>query len=283
MASPFLLLTVNPRWLKLLPKPGNWMITFKQFMGFMLMGTVVWLVTPLGTQIGADGLVWALAFLLFVGLAAWLLGKITPLSSTGKRASIWIAAVLVIVLGWSFSFRGTHTISALADAERKRMKSDCPPTTEEDCGHYADRIPAAPWSQIPWQRWRKGLPERLAQCGYTVYVDFTATWCANCLANKKVFLETEATRHKMADLCVIPMKADFTAKDPDIFEVIQNFGRSGVPLNVIYPAGKPDHPIVMPEFLGSVDFVAARLDEAGKSVGACPNHGAALTAATNGN
>jgi len=93
MAAPFLLLTVNPRWLHLLPRPGAWMETFKQFMGFLLMGTVVWLLYPLGDLIGGYGLIWALAFLTFVALAAWVLGRISPLSTSQTRGSLWVLEI----------------------------------------------------------------------------------------------------------------------------------------------------------------------------------------------
>lgn len=279
MAAPFILLTINPRWLHWLPRPGAWMETFKQFMGFLLMGTVVWLLYPLGDLIGGFGLIWALAFLTFVALAAWVLGRVSPLSSSRTRGSLWILAVGLVVFGWWFCFNGPRALGTLMENESQRCKAAITRGRGEDCGQFAGSLPAAPWEHIPWQPWEKGLPEQLAGCGYTVYVDFTATWCATCLTNKRLFLETDSARSRMAELCVIPLKADFTRYDPDILGVLQSFGRSGVPLNVIYPTGHPDQPIMLPEFLGSTDYVVAQLDEAGKSTSACPAEPASIGAA----
>ncbi len=278
MSFPFLLLTMNPGWLKLMPKPGAWMETFKQLMGFLLMGTVVWLLYPMGGLVGADGLIWCSVFIVFVALAAWVLGRISPLSSSRRRAALWLMALAVVVFGWWFSFNGTHSLHALKDDANPPHPPLQIDPRKMDCGHLAGQLPPGPWKQIPWVHWHKGLPERLANCGYTVYVDFTAKWCATCLANKRAFLETDAVRQKMLDGCVIPIKADFTQENAEMLEVIQSFGRAGVPLNVIYPANAPENAIVMPEILGSTAFVNEKLDEAGKSTMSCPSPGAELTA-----
>ncbi|CAN0381929.1 unnamed protein product, partial [Ectocarpus sp. 4 AP-2014] len=42
MASPYLLIGAFPNLVRFLPKPGAWMETFKQLMGFVLMGTAVY-------------------------------------------------------------------------------------------------------------------------------------------------------------------------------------------------------------------------------------------------
>ena len=57
MALPYLLLAVNPKWLRYLPKPGSWMLRVKQCMGFLLIGTLLWLVWILGQMRGVDAIV----------------------------------------------------------------------------------------------------------------------------------------------------------------------------------------------------------------------------------
>ena len=47
MASPYLVIGAFPRLIRFLPKPGAWMDTFKQFMGFLLLATVVYLFNTL--------------------------------------------------------------------------------------------------------------------------------------------------------------------------------------------------------------------------------------------
>ncbi len=259
MASPFFLLTMYPAWLKYLPRPGAWMENFKQLMGFMLMGTVVWLLWILSKQIGADGLIWTLVLLVALALACWLIGKITPSTSGTRQAFAWVTAIAIVFGTWWYSFERSQTVGNLIAQVRLANAGNC-------CEDVT-QIQTDDWDKhIPWQRWSKGLPEELAEQGYTVYVDYTASWCATCLANKKATLEGKMVRSKMRDNCIIPLKADFTLEDPDILEDLNKFHRSGVPLNVIYAAGNHTPPIVMPEQLvGRTSLVLEKLDAAGPS------------------
>jgi len=259
MASPFFLLTWKPAWLRYLPRPGNWMVHFKQLMGFLLMGTVVWMLFVLGHQVGPDGVVWSVGFLGFLAIACWILGLQTPLTSAGRRAVAWMVAAGFVLSGWWFAYARESTIG---DLQRSYLASiACP------CNIEAPEIAITDWSKkIPWQKWHKGRAENLAKQGYTVYVDYTAVWCATCLANKAATLETDEVRTLMRDHCVVPLKADFTSEDPEILGDLQRFQRSGVPLNVIFPAGNPEGAIVMPEQLvGRVGLVVEKLKEAGPS------------------
>lgn len=259
MASPFFVLTWRPAWLRYLPRPGPWMVHFKQLMGFLLMGTVVWMLYILGNQIGPDGVVVSVAFLGFLAIGCWLLGLQTPLTSPGRRALAWAAAVGFSLFGWWVAYARETSIEDLQKRYLESIACACdleaPPLTIKD------------WDRkIPWQKWHKGRAENLAKQGYTVYVDYTAVWCATCLANKAATLETDEVRTLMRDHCVVPLKADFTSEDPEILNDLQRFQRSGVPLNIIFPAGNPDAPIVMPEQLvGRVGLVVEKLKEAGPS------------------
>jgi thiol:disulfide interchange protein DsbD len=104
MASPYLLLSAKPGWLRFVPKPGPWMVTFKQAMGFVLLATAVWLLWVLGRQVGADGVVWTVAFWGFLGVACWMLGKITPIWSTTKRVVMWSLSLAIAAFGLYFSY-----------------------------------------------------------------------------------------------------------------------------------------------------------------------------------
>ena len=70
MALPYVLLSAQPAWLRLLPKPGPWMLHVKQFMGFLLLATLLFLLWVLGAERGAEAVVWACCFLLAVSIAA---------------------------------------------------------------------------------------------------------------------------------------------------------------------------------------------------------------------
>ena len=51
MALPFLLLALKPALVSFLPKPGNWMVRVKQFMGVLLLITSAWLAFVLYSQL----------------------------------------------------------------------------------------------------------------------------------------------------------------------------------------------------------------------------------------
>lgn len=272
MASPFFLLTWRPAWLKYLPRPGMWMAHFKQLMGFFLMGTVVWMLYVLGHQIGSDGVVWSVAFLGFLAIAAWILGLQTPATPMQRRLIAWAVALVFVAGGWWTAFQREST---LAEYQQLYLASlECP------CDLEAPMLTAADWDQkIPWQAWQKGRAERLAALGYTVYVDYTAVWCVTCLANKAATVDTDEVRALMANNCVIPLKADFSSENPDILDELLRFDRSGVPLNIIYPASRPNEPILMPEQLvGRKRLVLDQLAKAGPSL-ACATGKAATTTA----
>lgn len=75
LALPMTVLTVFPFFLRFVPRPGAWMLTLKQVLGFVLMGCVIWLLSVLGEQSGLPGLVKTLAVLLVCAVACWLLGR----------------------------------------------------------------------------------------------------------------------------------------------------------------------------------------------------------------
>lgn len=228
LAAPYLLLSAVPGWLKYLPRPGKWMITFKQVMGFLLLATVLWLVFILHSLVDAIDLVALLCALLFIGFACWMIGRVTLSTSAAREWATWAAAIAVAVGGWFGSFAFFY----------------------KPVDH--------------WRAWAPGLPEKLAAEGKTVFVDFTATWCLICQTNKALVLNVDPVHSKLQELGVELLKADFTKPSPEIFEALKKFDRPGVPLNVIYPAGRPDQEIVLPEVLTS-DTVLQALEKAGAS------------------
>jgi len=261
MGSPYLLLSAKPGWLKFVPKPGPWMLTFKQAMGFVLLATAVWLLWILGHQTGAEGVVWTVAFWGFLALAVWLLGKIKPTWETAGRLVTWVAALGIALFGWWFSFRVMYEWRD--PATEIASKSEHEQLTPEE---IIARVARSDWNDhIPWQPWQPGgLGEELSRRGYTVYVDYTAYWCANCKVNK-LWLETDSMRARMRELRVIPIEADFSNYNPVMHEEIKRWGRPTVPLNLVYPAGRPEDAITLPALFLSAAPVHEALDKAGPS------------------
>jgi thiol:disulfide interchange protein DsbD len=162
-------------------------------------------------------------------------------------------AVGIVVLGGWFSYGFMYS-----------PPQDTPQLTSSD-----GDLPALPgladWSgDTPWIAHRPGLHKQLAAQGHTVFVNYTAIWCTECLVQKITVLNTEAVRSKMRELGVVPIKADFTRRPDWMAEELKVYGHAGVPLDVILPAGKPDEPIVMPDLL-TKGAVLRGLEQAGPS------------------
>jgi len=204
LAAPFVILSFTPAFAKVLPKPGKWMITFKQALSFPMFLTALWLLWVLSAQAGADGVIWALGGAIALSFGIWLATRVGG-SAAGRATStaVILAAFAVPVFG---------TLSPPASA--------------------AAVVTASTWS-----------PERIAELkaeGRVIFVDFTARWCVTCQVNKGA-MHDAAVQKTFADLNVAFLEADWTNKDSVIFEELKRHGAGGVPLYLVYPAsgGEP--------------------------------------------
>jgi thiol:disulfide interchange protein len=223
MSAPYLLLSAQPAWLRFLPRPGAWMVHMKQFMGFLLLATLLFLLYVLGAQRGLEGAIWASCFLLVISVACWMKGVfVVPTASAAKRGIV-LVIMLVLVLGSGIYFIGDKFHSANVASAGSQLRGG----------------------------WQGFTPERLQaelDQGHTVFVDFTAAWCLTCKFNEASVLESQDVREAFQRRGIVKMKADWTNGDPVITKLLQQFGRPGVPLYVLYP-GKNEEPIVFPELL----------------------------------
>ena len=110
---------------------------------------------------------------------------------------------------------------------------------------------------IQWEQFSLPVLEGHLAAGRTVFIDFTAEWCLTCKVNEKTVLADDEVVEKFRTSGLVSLKADWTRRDPDITRLLVKFGRSGIPLYVIFPAGKPDQPIILPEVITSGIVVEA--------------------------
>lgn len=229
MASPYVLLSARPAWIKYLPKPGPWMEKVKQFMGFPLLATLLWLLSILGSQKGVAAVIWAGSFLLCLGFAAWLYGAFCGPSSRPLTRLAALALAAASGLGGAWLFAGQLFAQAVREPASRSAQ-------------------AAP-SGIPWVGFSRAKLDQLLAQGRGVFLDFTADWCITCKVNERAAIDRPAVRAKLEDTGIVPMKADWTNPNAEIQQALAAFGRVGVPFYVIYPPGKPDEPMILPELL----------------------------------
>ena len=227
LALPYLALSLFPQAISLLPRPGAWMETFKQLMSFPLYATVGWLLWVLAGQTKDDD--YALLFVVFglvcVAMAAWGYGRWTQQGgSRGRRRFGYAFAASLLAAGVAIGF------------------------------------PGRPSRDIVWQQWSPEAVRQLRAEGKTLYVDFTARWCATCQSNKAVVFSSSRVRTALKQQGVVLLKADWTSRDPRITETLGSFNRSAVPLDLIYAPGRAE-PIILPELL-TPDIVCAALKQA---------------------
>ena len=228
MASPVLLLTARPGWMKYLPRPGAWMERVKQITGFVLLATVLWLLWIVGQMRGVDAIIWCGALLLGLAIAAWLFGAfVTPMSapSTRRKALVAIAVILLAV--------GFVTIREIAGSEKLTGPISSVGTDPK---------------AIAWEKFTPDRLDRAVAEGRPVFIDFTADWCVNCKFNERVVLESDEVRAALRDRGFLALKGDWTRNDPDITRMLKKFQRAGVPLYLVYPVAG-GVPQVLPELL----------------------------------
>src|SRR5205823_14393556 len=160
---------------------------------------------------------------LVISVACWMKGAfVLPTASVAKRTVVPVL-MLVLVLASGVYFIGGKFHSTNIASVNSRLPGDWQPFTPERLQAELDQ-------------------------GHFVFVDFTAAWCLTCKFNEANVLESSAVREAFQRHAIVKLKADWTNGDPVITKLLQQFGRPGVPLYVLYP-GKSEEPIVFPELL----------------------------------
>jgi thiol:disulfide interchange protein len=219
MSLPFLLISFVPALANMLPRPGSWMLTFRQFLAFPLYATAVWLLWVLGRQTGVDAMALVVGCCVLIGIAAWLYQR--PTQSNWRYVEL--ALILACVAG---------VFSVLASPMLKTEQSTVAAVDGENYEVYSDARLA-----------------ELRNNNQPVFVNMTASWCITCLVNEKVALGSDTVTEALADKDVVYLKGDWTNNDPVITAVLKRYQTSGVPLYLMYPAD-PNLPAeVLPQIL----------------------------------
>lgn len=244
LASPYLLLSWNPRWLKFLPKPGAWMEKFKIAMGFPMLATVVWLFSVASSSYGKN-IFWLGIFLVIVALAAWVFGEFVQ---RGRSRKMLAASITLLLLLGGYVFALEKQLDW-----RKPLSSF---TSTRSLKESAEGI--------DWQPWSPEAVMAARAAGKIVFVDFTADWCLTCQVNKRTSIEISAVREKLKALNAVALLGDHTLYPPSITMELTRFKRAGVPLVVVYSKNPAVPPIILPEVL-TPSIVLNALEQADKN------------------
>lgn len=235
LAAPFVAIALFPKVQGLLPSPGPWMGVMKSFLGFALLGTALWLTWLFGRLVGLEAVTGLLGFLIALSLAAWLYGQVQYRQFDRLKSAAFLVALLAVGVG---GWLGLGNID-IENAE-DRFAVDGPAA-----GAHGEQAP----TEIDWIEWTPTIVEEKLDEGRPVFVNFTADWCLTCKATEREVISTPEVIEAAWNKDVAMVMADLTHTDDRLVEELESFGRSGVPLYLVYGPDNPDEPEVLPEVL----------------------------------
>ncbi|MFO0014770.1 MAG: protein-disulfide reductase DsbD family protein [Planctomycetota bacterium] len=225
-ALPYLLIASYPAALKWIPKPGPWMETFKEILAFPMLLSVVMFINGFPK----DERTAMLTSLIITWFACWMIGRIPIWASALQKARVWGLGAFVTLAGTFGAF------------------------------HYLGPSPY----ELEWEPFSEQQLQKLVGEGKTVMVDFTAEWCQSCKWNLMNAIHTQRVSDFVKKNQVVPLIADMTKSSPELDEKLKELKSISIPVLAIYPPGKPDEPIILPDMLSEAEVLQA-LKEAGSS------------------
>ncbi|MGA2086803.1 MAG: thioredoxin family protein, partial [Terracidiphilus sp.] len=240
LAAPYVALTLQPAWTRLLPRPGAWMEILRQAVAVPIFATVIWLAWVLAAAYGAGILAALLASFLLLAIAGWFLGR--------WPARRWATVVAVVILLGvvALTVFGERLVGNSAETGVQRGRKDL------------DSVAAG-----GWESWSAEAVSRYQAQGRPVFVDFTASWCLSCQVNERVALSQPSVQQAFKNANVALLRADWTQHDDAITQALTALGRSGVPAYALYAPGETS-PRLLPEVLtpGIVTDAVGKLPKA---------------------
>ncbi|MEL6104722.1 MAG: thioredoxin family protein [Planctomycetota bacterium] len=241
MAIPYVILGLYPSAVRMLPKPGEWMVTLKEFLAFMFLGTVAYFFNQF-----RDGQKLAV-FVTLIGVwfGCWVIGKVPPWEVLQKKIRGYTVGVgSAVAIGW-LAFGFLVKVPPPVDLDNSKIQ------------YIVDK-------HLKWEPYSEARLQALQEEGKTVMLDFTAAWCPNCIYNKKTALDTQVTSKLIAELDAVAMLADWTDENDEIKEKLDQLESESIPILAIYPGSRPDKPIVLRDVV-SQNTVLKALRSAGPS------------------
>ena len=221
---PYLILSAKPSLLSFLPKPGQWMETFKQFMAFPMWASALWLLWVLSNQVNNQEVIQVLLGALLITTGLWFIEK----NNSERNWVRWLIRLPFLLL-FIFSLWLIPTSYSDLDESKQEQLAYTPQLLED-----------------------------LREENSIVFLNFTADWCITCKVNEAVALKTSKVSKLLMDKNITYIEADWTRKDPIISSTLEQYGRTGLPLYLLFPS-KGD-PLILPEIL-TEDILLSYLTE----------------------
>ena len=211
---PYLILSIYPQLLSKLPKPGEWMQTLKQIMAFPMWASALWLAWVLSSQVDMQSVFAVLLGALLIALGLWLMEKTQNSASILRRLTLIFSLGLMIFSIWLL-----------------------PITSDNNSPNLKNEENAFSVQKLNSLRSEQKM----------VFLNFTADWCITCKVNEAIALNQDKVKKVLDEKNIIYLKADWTRKDPEIASMLASYGRTGVPLYLLFPS--QGDPIILPELL----------------------------------
>tara|TARA_B100000470_G_scaffold181526_1_gene146215 strand:+ start:1103 stop:3115 length:2013 start_codon:yes stop_codon:yes gene_type:complete len=211
---PYLILSIYPQLLSKLPKPGEWMQTLKQIMAFPMWASALWLAWVLSSQVDMQSVFAVLLGALLIALGLWLMEKTQNSASILRRLTLIFSLGLMIFSIWLLPITSDNNSPSLKNEE----------------------------NAFSVQKLNSLRSEQKM-----VFLNFTADWCITCKVNEAIALNQDKVKKVLDEKNIIYLKADWTRKDPEIASMLASYGRTGVPLYLLFPS--QGDPIILPELL----------------------------------
>lgn len=224
LAFPFILLGFAPKAIKLIPKPGDWMTTFKEIMGFLLFGTALYLLYTLHYLVSGMAFLNTLTFLLVLSFASWIYGKFAgPMSSVLKQW-LWTVVAIALIFGSAHYLLDYSTDTSVVSEENHN-----PPTAQ-------------------WQKFTEDNLDKYRQEGKAVFVAFGAKWCTSCKVNEANVFKKDEIKDFFEEKDVVLLYGDNTRKNELVEKWLARYQRAGVPFYIYFAPGAEDG-VVLPELI----------------------------------
>jgi|HubBroStandDraft_3_1064219.scaffolds.fasta_scaffold05732_3 thiol:disulfide interchange protein len=267
LSLPYLLLAAVPGAMRFFPRPGPWMETLRGAMGFLLTGSVIWLLFVLSAQVSPERLAVVELGLIAVGFVTWLQrhageaaaaetvhASASPSPSPSKIAAGRFPRAAALQRGARWG--GFTAIAALAAGLVLAAGGGA------GAGGAGSAMAAQPAGLIQWVSFDRARAEALAASGQLVFVDVTAQWCFTCKVNERWVLETPEVAGAFSRHNVLAMRADWTNHDERIAGFLAEHGRYGIPFYLLYRPGQS--PYVFSEVPTKQSVVRAIAEAAGR-------------------